>query len=299
MQIKDVLVVGGDLRQIYLANRLSQINKNDVQYRVYAYALEKNADNLKNVTVVDKIEQIKKNIDIVILPMPVLDIKENINTPLSDLVVKTKNIIQIVEDNCIVFGGKIPKDLIKSFDDKNIRCFDYLQREELAVHNAIPTAEGTLQIIMEETAKTIFGSNILIVGAGRISKILRKYLVGLGANVIVSARKAEDYAWIETDKCKFINNKNIKNVVKDVDVIINTVPVKILDKDILTQINNETLIIDLASKPGGVDFETAKRLGKKTIWALSLPGKVAPITAGHIILNTILNILEELEEKHE
>lgn len=299
MQTKDVLVVGGDLRQIYLANRLSQINKNDIEYRVYAYALEKSADSLENVTIVNKIEEIEKNIDIVILPMPVLDVNENINTPLSDCIVKTKDIVKIIENRCMVFGGKIPKELMKDFEDRGIKCFDYLQREELAVHNAIPTAEGTLQIVMEETAKTIFGSNILLIGAGRISKILRKYLVALGANVVVSARKAEDYAWIETDKCKFINNKNIKNIVKDVDVIINTVPAKILDKDILTEIKNETLIIDLASKPGGVDFETAKRLGKKTIWALSLPGKVAPITAGHIILNTILNILEELEEKHE
>ena len=46
---------------------------------------------------------------------------------------------------------------------------------------------------------------------------------------------------------------------------------------------------------GGVDFEAAKEAGVKVIWALSLPGKTAPITAGKIIKDTILNILNELE----
>ena len=78
------------------------------------------------------------------------------------------------------------------------------------------------------------------------------------------------------------------------DLIINTVPAKVLEESILKQVRKDTLIIDLASKPGGVDFETAKELGLNTIWALSLPGKVAPVTAGRIIYETIENMIEEL-----
>ena len=63
---------------------------------------------------------------------------------------------------------------------------------------------------------------------------------------------------------------------------------------LLEQLQPECLIIDLASRPGGVDFEAAGELGLKTIWALSLPGKVAPITAGGIIRDTVLHMMADL-----
>ena len=66
-----------------------------------------------------------------------------------------------------------------------------------------------------------------------------------------------------------------------------------MDEARLWKLQSDALIIDLASKPGGVDFDTASRLGRKTVWALSLPGKVAPITAGDMIACTIRNILKE------
>ena len=81
----------------------------------------------------------------------------------------------------------------------------------------------------------------------------------------------------------------------DCDVVFNTVPDKIIGGNELLTAKN-TLIIDLASKPGGVDMERAKDLGVKVIWALGLPGKVAPVTSGNIIKETILNIFSELGE---
>ena len=68
----------------------------------------------------------------------------------------------------------------------------------------------------------------------------------------------------------------------------------ILPAEILKNIQKNALVIDLASKPGGVDFSAAKALGIKVIWALSLPGKVAPVTSGKIIKDTIMNIMTEL-----
>lgn len=301
MQIKEVLVVGGDLRQIYLANKLAETVRNGVVYRVHIYGVDKHSHSLINVNLVDenKIDELKSNLDIIVLPMPVLDTRANVNMPLSDKKINVQDILDNINKNCIILGGKIPSELENDLKINNMRYFDYLKREELAVHNAVPTAEGTIQIMMEETAKTIFNSNVLLIGAGRISKILRKYLVSLGANVTVSARKAEDFAWIETDKCKFINIKDIESELQNKDAIINMVPAKILDGKLLSKIDKDTLIIDLASKPGGVDFEMANKLGTKVVWALSLPGKVAPITAGHIILHTIFNILDEMEGNYE
>lgn len=76
-------------------------------------------------------------------------------------------------------------------------------------------------------------------------------------------------------------------------MIFNTVPVLLFSRDILQRMDRSTLLIDLASKPGGVDFTAAAELQLKTIWALSLPGRVAPKSAGFIIKNAILNMLKE------
>ena len=117
----------------------------------------------------------------------------------------------------------------------------------------------------------------------------------MGSDVTVSARKLEDFAWIEEKSLKSVHTKALTNAVSEFDLIINTVPARVLDGETLKNIRCDTLILDVASKPGGVDFEMAKKLKKNVIWALSLPGKTAPITSGKIIKETIMNILSETE----
>ena len=119
-------------------------------------------------------------------------------------------------------------------------------------------------------------------------------LDGIGAKVTASARKCADLASISANSYEAIHTKDIKESISDFDVIVNTVPSCVLDRQTLEQVRSDSVIIDLASKPGGVDFEAAKELGLNVIWALSIPGKVAPITAGKIITDTILNIIGEL-----
>ena len=76
--------------------------------------------------------------------------------------------------------------------------------------------------------------------------------------------------------------------------MVNTVPHRVLGVEELADLKEGCLVIDLASKPGGVDLEAARQLGVRVIWALSLPGKVAPVTAGAAIRNTVYNLMREL-----
>ena len=76
--------------------------------------------------------------------------------------------------------------------------------------------------------------------------------------------------------------------------MVNTVPAQVLNRPELEDLMPGCLILDLASKPGGVDLAAAGELGLTVIWALSLPGKVAPVTAGAAIKSTIYNMLREL-----
>ena len=160
--------------------------------------------------------------------------------------------------------------------------------------NTIPTAEGAIEIAISETPVTIHGSKCLVLGYGKIGKILTKDLYGMGAITYAAARKYADLAMIEGHGYEPLQMSTLKGRINEFDIIFNTVPALILDDEVLSKVQKDALIIDLASKPGGVDFEAAKKYGLRVIWALSLPGKVAPITSGAIIKDTIMNIINEL-----
>lgn len=160
--------------------------------------------------------------------------------------------------------------------------------------NAIPTAEGAIEIAISETPVTIHGSKCLVLGYGKIGKILSKDLYGMGAQTYAAARKYADLAMIEGHGYEPLPIGILESGISDFDIIFNTIPALILDDKILSKVRKDALIIDLASKPGGLDFEAAKRYGLRVIWALGLPGKIAPITSGAIIKDTIMNIINEL-----
>lgn len=291
---KKGVIAGGDMRQVHLANLLSY------QMEVFALALEdpepENSILLPSVKKINQIEEIPKDFDYLILPMPAAN-GAYINTPLTKTPIHIGTLFRQIPSNVLVMAGKIGPELHQEIDSCGLKSIDYLEREELAILNAVATAEGTLELLLSELPVTVFGLKALIIGGGRISRALRTRLKALGAQVSVSARKHADLAWASADGCNTIPIGQLPDTIQQFDAIINTVPAKILHQDILKQISRQTLIIDLASKPGGVDFDEANRLGLKTIWALSLPGKTAPISSGEIIFRTIQHIIEE-EEQH-
>ena len=138
---------------------------------------------------------------------------------------------------------------------------------------------------------------MLVTGFGRIGRVLCRLLVAMGAQVTVAARKYSDFAWIGIFGAKAVHTDSLAEASAQADLVFNTVPSLLFDQKVLSALPKEAVVIDLASKPGGVDFAAAGRLGVKTIWALSLPGKVAPISSGEAIMDTILNILDERREK--
>ncbi len=283
-----ISVIGGDLRQITLASLLKKDGHN-----VEIFGFDKEIDTL-DLKSKDSLKSVA-DADVVVLPLPISYDNVTINAPFSDKQIFLNELLEGLKKDAIIFGGRFTEGIKKLFGEKSIRLFDYFEREELSVLNAIPTAEGAIEIAMSETAYTLHKSKCLVIGYGRISKVLARLLKAFGAEVCVSARKPSDLAWIEVNGYIGINTSNIKDVVNDFGIIFNTVPSKVLDEEALLRVEKNALIIDLSSKPGGVDFKKATELGLKVIWALSLPGKVAPITSGEIIKNTIINILNEME----
>lgn len=278
---RKISIIGGDLRIVNLARLLA----ND-GFEVYAYGME-NASFLTEVTMLESLEETIEKSNIIVSGVPLSQDGININLPYSEKKISIMELKKMLKDK-IFIAGKIP-DEIKS--DNTIEFYDLLQIEEYAILNAIATAEGAIQIAMEEYPKTLSGSNILIMGFGRIGKILAKMLQGIGANVFCEARKNADLAYIKAYGYNAVNLIDLDENLSQYDIIINNIPTMILDKDKLNKVKKDALIIDLASKPGGVDFEYAKQKKINTIWALALPGKVAPISAAEYIRDIIYNII--------
>ena len=172
-----------------------------------------------------------------------------------------------------------------------------MKREELAVLITISTAEGAIEIEISNTNKIIHGSEVLILGFGRIGKVLARKMAGLSARVTCAARKDEDFAWIKAYGHNAININTLGENLSQFDIIANTVPHLVLTPERLQHVKQDCLLIDLASNPGGIDKKTAKDRNLKLVWALALPGKVAPITTAEFIKDTIYNILKEIYKK--
>jgi dipicolinate synthase subunit A len=280
-----ISVIGGDLRQLTLAKLLSAEG-----YRVILYGFSNHPDAPANSSDLEY----ALGGDIVILPIPVSFDGENINMPYDNQTLPITELLDKINPASLVFGGQIKPKLMQQLEEKGIAFRDYLKREELSVKNAVPTAEGAIEIAISETPITLHGSKCLVLGYGKIGKILSKMLFGIGAQTYVEARKYADLAMIEGHGYEPLALCELKSRIGEFDVIFNTVPAMLLDAELLNNVKKDALIIDLASKPGGVDFKTAKEVGVKVIWALSLPGKIAPVTSGTIIKDTIMNIIKEL-----
>jgi dipicolinate synthase subunit A len=290
MQQKTFAVVGGDLRQAWLAGRLAQKG-----YRVHTALLDREVELSPRVHKEEMLSKAVEPADVVVLPLPASVDGQRVNAPFAHRPAELKELFPMLGGK-LVLAGKTA-NLAQLAQQNGAELVDYFAREELAVLNSIPTAEGALELAMAELPTTIFGTRVLVTGFGRIGRVLCRLLVAMGAQVTVAARKYSDFAWIGIFGAKAVHTDSLAEASAHADLVFNTVPSLLFDQKVLSALPKEAVVIDLASKPGGVDFAAAGRLGVKTIWALSLPGKVAPISSGEAIMDTILNILDERREK--
>jgi len=288
MDKRKYTVVGGDLRSIKLANLLVEDGNS-----VNIYGFKNAGFELGIVENTDLYAAVDES-DVVIGPLPCSNDNETLNAPFHPEKIHINEVLKTMSKNQLFIAGRISEKIAHLAQVYNVYSVDLLEREEMAVLNAIPTAEGAIQIAFEEMPITLHDSKAQILGFGRIGKILAKMLSGIGAKVFVEARKYSDIAWIKSYGYNPVLISELEKHLPDADVIFNTIPHIILNTNMLGKIRKDCLIIDLASKPGGVDFEKAKLMGLKAIWALSLPGKVAPVTAAKFIKETVYNIMEEL-----
>ena len=263
---KRILITGGDERQIYLSEVL---RKAEFQ-----------------VTFVENLVQMSK------------EKTEKYQVLLLPIVVQ-REVLQYCMKNLKrgqrVYGGMFPEEFVQINKTKGVIIFDYTKDNAIAIKNAVATAEGAIAEAIINSKVNLHGSQCLVIGFGRCGEILADKLKGLKCDVTVLIRnrdkmaKAVAYGY-HVKACDDIKEHQLlKEKEKCYDYIFNTAPALVVDRRFLEEQKNTITIIDIASAPGGVDYDACKELGIMAKNCLSLPGKYAPMTSAYILAETVIS----------
>lgn len=268
---KNFLFIGGDLRQLYAAEKLSEKGQ-DVS--LYGFGER------------DCFSYIKQY-DCIVLPAPFTRDAKNIFAPLCEEEIPF-SVIEKFNTPETIIGGNC--DFLKEAVTlgSGTQIIDLLKNEEYNILNASATAEGAVSLAVENTSFNLRDSSVLVCGYGKIGKILALDLQGMGAKVFVAARKVTDRAYASISGFTPLEYFELPVLAHRFDIIFNTVPTLVIKEDTIKNLKKRCLLLDLASKPGGIDFASADACGIKHLHALGLPGKYSPETSGEIIAGIIL-----------
>lgn len=281
MEEKNIWVVGGDRRQVYLAGLLREDGQT-----VHTVGLGEKERSLADLALAH----------CVILPLPVLGKNGRIHTPLSQEKIDLSQVLDHMRPGQVLCGGMVSPEVREAGERAGLQVFDYYAREECMVANAVPTAEGAVQVAMEQMPFTLHSARVLVLGFGRVGKLTAHRMRALGARVTVAAADYGDLAWAAAYNYESIRLEELACELGGFQLIVNTIPAQVLDARRLAWVDPAVFILDLASAPGGVDLIRGEELGLHILQAPGLPGRTAPVTAAAAIRDSIYHILWELEE---
>lgn len=271
-------VIGGDDRELYLIPELRKLGA-----YIVGYGYEK-APPIPDMTLASSLLDAVNRVDVLLFPLFGTDERGVVKAKYSESpIVLNKEVLQAIPAHVPLLIGWARPALKSAADMMGIHIVETAKLSEIAILNSIPSAEGAIQMAMQATPITIHSSKSFVLGLGRTGWTIAHTLLGMGAHVTGVARKATDLARAYQSGMSPVHFSDLEDEIGKAEIIFNTVPSLVLDRVILEKVARDAVIIDLASIPGGTDFEYAQMLGIKAELAPGLPGIVAPKTAGKIL----------------
>ena len=286
----NVLVLGGDLRYLEIIDALrSKYIVNTIGYK------NTYIDGVKNIDIDDVDISIY---DVIIFPINGVMDKYFINCRFNNVPIKVpEDLLVGCKENALIFSGISSPNLDEMLRVSNKNCIYMMKDKDVIKRNAIPTVEGVIADIINNTDKTIEDSNILVFGYGNIGSVLVKYLSLLGADICVSIIDKNDKKILDDMNIKNFYSNDYSSLIKEIgnnDIIINTVPSTVIDNSFIKYINRDCYVLDIASHPHGIDREVLDEFFIKNKLYLGIPGKVAPKTSGKILTKKINEVMGDV-----
>lgn len=281
-------ILGGDGRQVHLAKALAEEGYSIISYRISDVLQHPSCCQAQNLL------QFLEKCSIILGPIPFTKDQVFIHSSGSQAAdLRIDNFTKYLKEHQILIAGNLPVSLKNSCDQQKIAYYDVMKNEKIAILNAIATAEGTIMEAIAASDTNLHQSSCLVLGFGRCAKILAQKLKGMDAVVTIAARREDALAYAKAYGFHILSFDQMKDFLPNYQYIFNTVPSLVLDRDSLELTRPDVTIIDIASAPGGVDFEYAGQIGRNARLCLGLPGKIAARASADILLEVVKPFIME------
>lgn len=283
-----IAILGGDLRSAYLSEILQ---KRGCCITVYGVCTTS-----KDIYTANSLEELIDANEIIVGPIPTTKDAIHIFSLEEKEDLKIDYLKKHITKDKFFFGGVIPNTLTQFFTAEKISFFDYMKDDDIALQNAIATAEGTIMEAIQHSSRNLHKSRCLILGYGRCAAILGQKLSGLDAHVTICARKQSARTAAYCFGYDTLAFEHLSLCISDYDYIFNTIPSLVLPKELLSLVSSDKTIIDIASAPGGLDYTYANEQSLNAHLCLGLPGRFSPESSAGILADKIINLLKERSE---
>lgn len=272
------LILGGDARQACLNRKLIQNG-----YPVTVYPDDRNPAR--------SLQDVMEQSGLILCPIPFTKDKETIFSEIPFDGSEISTFLAALKEGHVLFGGNIPLAVREFCVQKRIPYHDFMEMDDVSLKNAVATAEGAIAEAVRLSPVNLHHSRCLVTGYGRCGKILSQKLKGLDARVTVSARNEESLAMAEAYGMDTAPLKDLRQSAGSYDFLFNTIPSPVFDREMIDSMKSNATIIDIASAPGGTDFEACRRAGIRAQLTPGLPGKYSPESSADILYEAVMKYL--------
>lgn len=287
-----IAVVGGDEREREIA-RLAAETGADVR----AYGFPWPDEGIDGVIRSRSAEAALAGAHYALFPIPGLAPDGTLYAPAAPApIVPDDSLLALLAPGAHVILGTPDNRLRTAAERTGVALVEYESDRELMLLRGPAIVEGALAVAIEHTDVTIHGAAIGVVGHGTIGSLLARTLRALGAEVHVFARNPVQRAAARADGAGAHTLEELPEIAPSLAMLFSTPPARVVTEVVLERLPRGALVVDLAAPPGGVDLDSARRLGHRAVWARGL-GKRAPITVGASQWLGIRRRIEEIEER--
>ncbi|MGN0307061.1 MAG: dipicolinate synthase subunit DpsA [Lachnospiraceae bacterium] len=286
-QLYDYALIGGDMRQVYLTEKLA-----DSSYRICHYALS-SSPGKEHCSPAASLQEACHSSSRIICPIPLSPDGIHLNQKgLTDELTLEQLLTQL-HTGQLFFAGAIPIPFKEAMEKKGVKVYDLMEIPSLSYFNTLATAEGAICEAISLSPINLHKSRCLILGYGKCGSTLAYYLKGMSCRLDILTRDSLEQSKAALTDAHVDGLEALDSRVMDYDFIFNTIPAPVLTAPLLKKMKPQVTIIDIASSPGGVDFTAARKLNLSAVLASGLPGKYAPASSARAIKETIETMLKE------
>lgn len=290
----DYSVIGGDIRQVYLVEELAQHTNRICCYALCSSPNERHCSSVSVCEAASLTESCSAS-PCIVCPIPFSRNGLFLNQSAFDENLSIYQLLSNLRPGQSFFAGCIPDDFKATAEEIGVHVFDLMSDPSLSLFNTIATAEGAICEAIKRSPINLHQSSCAILGYGRCGRTLSHYLKGMFCNIYVASIQAEECAQAALIADKTGTLQDFESYVDEFDFIFNTIPSMVVPSRLLEKMKSSVTIIDIASAPGGVDFNAARELGISAVLCPGLPGKYAPVSSARAVKETIEKIKDSKE----